>query len=147
MSNLRSMKTICFIGAGYVGGPTAAVIANRCPYIQVIVVDRNAERLEAWESDTLPVLEPSLLDTMRPLRDGLYPRPLSNLQFTTDMEASIQAADVVMVAVDTPTKLRGTGAGHSFDIGRLEEVAMSIASSAQSDKIVVEKSTVPVGIG
>lgn len=113
----------------------------------MFVVDRNAERIEAWKSDILPVLEPSLLETMRPLRDGPYPRPLSNLQFTTDVEASIQAADVVMVAVDTPTKSRGTGSGHSLDIGRLEEVAMSIASSTQSDKIVVEKSTVPVGTG
>lgn len=113
----------------------------------MVVVDRDVNRIQAWKSDTLPVLEPFLHDTMRPVRDGFHPRPLRNLDFTTDMEASICAADMIMVAVDTPTKSRGTGSGHSLDIGRLEEVAMSIASFAQSNKIVVEKSTVPVGTG
>ncbi|KAI1872480.1 hypothetical protein JX265_005360 [Neoarthrinium moseri] len=143
----RSISHICFIGAGYVGGPTAAVLARECPHVQVTVVDRNAERIKAWKSDVLPVSEPSLLDVVRGPRDGLNAEKRRNLHFTTDLEGSIQAADTIMVAVDTPTKSRGTGAGYSLDIGRLEEVAMSIAQYATSDKIVVEKSTVPVGTG
>ncbi|KAK9777071.1 hypothetical protein AB5N19_12400 [Seiridium cardinale] len=142
-----SIKHICFIGAGYVGGPTAAVIAQQRPDIQVTIVDRNEERIAAWKTDELPIREPGLLETVKVARDGLGTSRNSNLHFTTQMKESIQRADTIIVSVDTPTKTKGIGAGFAADTSRLEEVIMSIAKFARSDKIVVEKSTAPVGTG
>ncbi|KAK6074580.1 nucleotide sugar dehydrogenase [Seiridium cupressi] len=138
---------ICFIGAGYVGGPTAAIIANQFPHIQVTVVDRDAGRINAWQSDTLPISEKGLLEIVQETRDGAGKSRRPNLHFTTQLERSIQQADVIMVSVDTPTKRGGTGSGYCADTGRLKEVVRAIAEYAKSNKIVVEKSTVPVGTG
>ncbi|KAI3342048.1 UDP-glucose/GDP-mannose dehydrogenase family, NAD binding domain-containing protein [Ustulina deusta] len=139
------VSNICFIGAGYVGGPTAAVIANRCPHIQVTVVDRDADRIKAWRSDELPVSEPDLLDVIRVPRDGLRSSKSRNLVFTTELENTIQTADMVIIAVDTPTKVDGEGSGYLLDTTGVEEVTKSIARFSTGNKIVVEKSTVPVG--
>ena len=128
---------ICCIGAGYVGGPTMAMIALKAPDIEVRVVDMNAARIAAWESDTLPIYEPGLDEVVRQTRG-------KNLIFSTDVKGAIEAADIVFVAVNTPTKSYGVGAGRADDLRFIESVARTIAECATSGKIIVEKSTIPV---
>jgi UDPglucose 6-dehydrogenase len=122
-------------------------LAHQCPDIEVTVVDRNVERIEAWKSDQPHVSEPGLLEIVKVSRDGIRSTMHRNLHFTTQFEESVQKADIIMVCVDTPTKAQGSGAGYSLDIDSLEQVVLSIAKCAKSDTIVVEKSTVPVGTG
>ena len=131
------MMKICCIGAGYVGGPTMAMIARQCEDITVTVVDINAERIAAWESDELPVFEPELLETVQVARGR-------NLFFSTDVETNIREADVIFISVNTPTKTYGVGSGHAADLRYVEICARRIAEVGGGDKIVVEKSTVPV---
>jgi UDPglucose 6-dehydrogenase len=128
---------ICCIGAGYVGGPTMAMIALKAPDIQVTVVDMNATRIAAWNSDTLPIYEPGLDDVVKQRRG-------KNLFFSTDVAGTIQAADIIFVAVNTPTKTYGVGAGRAADLRYIESVARTIAEVATTPKIIVEKSTIPV---
>ncbi len=128
---------ICCIGAGYVGGPTMAMIALKAPHIQVTVVDMNAARIAAWNSDTLPIYEPGLDEVVK-LRRG------KNLHFSTAVKETIQAADIIFVAVNTPTKTYGVGAGRAADLRFIESVARTIAEVADGSKIIVEKSTIPV---
>ena len=128
---------ICCVGAGYVGGPTMAMIAHKCPDIDVTVVDYNAERIDAWNSDALPIFEPGLEEIVRGSRDR-------NLFFSTDRDKSVREADVVFIAVSTPTKYYGVGAGRAADLKYVVSCARHIAEVADSDTIVVEKSTVPV---
>ena len=128
---------ICCIGAGYVGGPTMAMIAKQCPQHEVTVVDINADRIAAWNSDHLPIFEPGLASVVQAQRG-------QNLFFSTDVDAAIVAADMIFLSVNTPTKTYGLGAGRAADLRYLEKCARKIADVAQSDKIVVEKSTLPV---
>ena len=128
---------ICCIGAGYVGGPTMAMIALKAPHIEVRVVDMNAGRIAAWNSDTLPIYEPGLDEVVRQTRGR-------NLHFSTDVAGGIKAADIVFVAVNTPTKNYGVGAGRAADLRFIESVARTIAEHANGPKIIVEKSTIPV---
>ena len=128
---------ICCIGAGYVGGPTMAMIALKAPDIEVRVVDMNAARIAAWSSDTLPIYEPGLDEVVRKTRGR-------NLHFSTDVKGAIAAADIVFVAVNTPTKSYGVGAGRAADLRFIESVARTIAECATTPKIIVEKSTIPV---
>jgi len=128
---------ICCIGAGYVGGPTMAMIACKAPDIEVRVVDMNSVRIAAWNSDTLPIYEPGLDDIVRGARG-------KNLHFSTDVRGAIEAADIIFVAVNTPTKTYGVGAGRAADMRFIESVARTIAEVATSPKIIVEKSTIPV---
>jgi len=134
------IRSICCIGAGYVGGPTMAVIADRCPDIQVTVVDLNAERIAAWNDadlSRLPVYEPGL--------DGVVSRARGrNLHFTTEVDAAIATADMVFLSVNTPTKTRGVGAGQASDLRWIEASARQVAAASQGHTIVVEKSTLPV---
>jgi UDPglucose 6-dehydrogenase len=134
------IRTICCIGAGYVGGPTMAVIADRCPDIQVLVVDLNATRIAAWNDadlSRLPVFEPGL--------DAVVDRCRGrNLHFSTEVDAAIAAADMVFIAVNTPTKTRGIGAGQASDLRWVEACARQVAKAAVGHTIVVEKSTLPV---
>ena len=130
-------KNICCIGAGYIGGPTMAVIAEHCPDRTVWVVDINADRIAAWNSDQLPIYEPGLDDVVTRVRNR-------NLFFTTDIEAAIQACDIIFVGVNTPTKTFGRGAGCASDLQYWEATARTIVKAANSDKIVVEKCTLPV---
>jgi UDPglucose 6-dehydrogenase len=138
--NLAPIRSICCIGAGYVGGPTMAVIADRCPDIEVTVVDLNAERIAAWnhaDLAQLPVYEPGL--------DAVVQRARSrNLRFTTEADAAIAAADMVFLSVNTPTKMRGIGAGQASDLRWIEASARQVAAAATGHTIVVEKSTLPV---
>ncbi|KAM3286458.1 hypothetical protein P3S67_025257 [Capsicum chacoense] len=131
------MVKICCIGAGYVGGPTMAVIALKCPKIEVVVVDISVPRITAWNSDQLPIYEPGLDDVVKQCRG-------KNLFFSTDVETHVREADIVFVSVNTPTKTRGLGAGKAADLTYWESAARMIADVSKSDKIVVEKSTVPV---
>lgn len=128
---------ICCIGAGYVGGPTMAVIALKAPDIQVTVVDMNATRIAAWNSDTLPIYEPGLDDVVKQARGR-------NLFFSTEVKATIAEADIIFVSVNTPTKTYGVGAGRAADLRYIESVARTIAEVSTTPKIIVEKSTIPV---
>jgi len=128
---------ICCIGAGYVGGPTMAMIALKCPDITVTVVDMNTTRIAAWNSGTLPIFEPGLDEVVQQARGR-------NLFFSTDVAGQIKKADIIFVAVNTPTKTYGVGAGRAADLRFIESVARTIAEHAESDKIIVEKSTIPV---
>lgn len=128
---------ICCIGAGYVGGPTMAMIAEKCPDIRVEVVDLNEKRIAAWNSDELPVYEPGLDEVVRGARGR-------NLFFTTNVEGAIREADIIFVSVNTPTKTYGVGAGKAADLRYIESAARMIASVAEGPKIIVEKSTIPV---
>ncbi|XP_043690307.1 UDP-glucose 6-dehydrogenase 4-like [Telopea speciosissima] len=131
------MVKICCIGAGYVGGPTMAMIAYKCPDIQVVVVDISVSRINAWNSDRLPIFEPGLDDVVKSCRN-------KNLFFSTEVETHVSEADIVFVSVNTPTKTRGLGAGKAADLTYWESAARMVADVSKSDKIVVEKSTVPV---
>ena len=132
-----SNMKICCIGAGYVGGPTMAMIAKQCPDIQVHVVDLNANRIAAWNSDNLPVYEPGLDEVVREARGR-------NLQFSTSVDEAIAAADIIFISVNTPTKTFGMGAGRAANLEFIEKCARQIAHVSRGHKIIVEKSTLPV---
>lgn len=131
------IQKICCIGAGYVGGPTCSVIALKCPDIKVTVVDKSQERIDQWNSEKLPIYEPGLDDVVRQRR-GI------NLFFSTDINSSIREADLIFISVNTPTKTFGNGKGRAADLKYVEGAARMIAEVADTSKIVVEKSTVPV---
>jgi UDPglucose 6-dehydrogenase len=133
---MTATNILC-IGAGYVGGPTMAVIADRCPHLRVTVTDISRERIEAWNSDALPIYEPGLDSLIRRTRGR-------NLFFTTDVPAGIQSADIIFVSVNTPTKAYGEGAGRAADLQHWERTAREILAYSEVGKIVVEKSTLPV---
>merc|ERR1712065_95455 len=126
----------CCVGAGYVGGPTMAIMAQNCN-VKITVVDINQARIDAWNSDELPIYEPGLDEIVKAQR-GV------NLFFSTDVAAAIKEADVIFVSVNTPTKTYGVGAGSAADLKYIEAVARQIGEVADTSKIVVEKSTVPV---
>ena len=128
---------ICCIGAGYVGGPTMAVIAQKCPDIEVNVVDINTERVSAWNSENLPIYEPGLDNVVRECRGR-------NFFISNKIDEKIEEADIIFISVNTPTKIYGKGAGWSADLTYVERCARRIAQVASGDKIVVEKSTLPV---
>ena len=132
-----AINNICCIGAGYVGGPTMAVIALKNPTITVNVVDINPERIAAWQTDELPIYEPGLLDVVKEARGR-------NLFFSTDIEKGIREADIIFISVNTPTKTYGIGKGRAADLRFVELCARQIAEVSTSNKIVVEKSTLPV---
>ena len=133
------IKSICCIGAGYVGGPTMAVIAIKCPHINVTVVDANPEKIKAWNGslENLPVYEPGLSDVVKEARGR-------NLFFSTEIKGAIEKSEMIFMAVNTPTKTEGEGAGMAADLRYVEACAADIAKYSKSDKIVVEKSTLPV---
>src|SRR6478736_3261421 len=134
------ITNICCIGAGYVGGPTMAVIAQKCPHIKVTVVDLNAERIAAWnDSDVtkIPIYEPGLSDVVAEARGR-------NLFFSTEIEKAIDEAQMIFISVNTPTKTYGSGKGMAADLKYIELCARQIAEVAKDNKIVVEKSTLPV---
>lgn len=131
------MANILCIGAGYVGGPTMAVIAKHCPQHRVVVVDINEARIAAWQSDQLPIYEPGLDEVIRCTRG-------KNLFFSTEVNRHITEADIIFVSVNTPTKTFGQGAGKAADLQYWEKTARQILENSASPKIVVEKSTLPV---
>lgn len=131
------VKNICCIGAGYVGGPTCAVIANKCPDINVTVVDISEDRIAQWNSDKLPIFEPRLDELVENCR-------YKNLHFSTDVVKGIKEAELIFISVNTPTKYFGIGKGRAADLKYIESAARKIAEVAENNKIVVEKSTVPV---
>ncbi|HCX58206.1 MAG TPA: nucleotide sugar dehydrogenase [Sphingobacterium sp.] len=136
----KTIKKICCIGAGYVGGPTMSVVAKQCPHIEITIVDVNAARIAAWNDenlDNLPVYEPGLQEIVAEARHR-------NLFFSTDIEKAIDEADMIFISVNTPTKNYGKGKGMAADLKYIELCARQIAAVAKNDKIVVEKSTLPV---
>lgn len=135
-----NIKKICCIGAGYVGGPTMAVIAQKCPEIQVTVVDLNENRIAAWNDENvsnIPIYEPGLSEIVASCRGR-------NLFFSTEVDKAIDEADMIFISVNTPTKTYGVGKGMAADLKYIELCARQIARVAKNDKIVVEKSTLPV---
>ncbi len=134
------IKEICCIGAGFVGGPTMAVIALKCPEINIKVVDINKQKIKDWNSkdlNKLPIYESGLAEIISKTRD-------KNLFFSTEIANSINNADMIFMAVNTPTKIKGKGKGYAADLKYVEDCAKQIARHSKSDKIVVEKSTLPV---
>lgn len=130
-------KDILCIGAGYVGGPTMAMIAAKCPQYKVTVVDINDKRINDWNSDNLPIYEPGLDQLVSAARGR-------NLFFSTEIEKGIREADIIFVSVNTPTKDFGQGAGMAADLQYWEKTARQILANSDKDKIIVEKSTLPV---
>ncbi len=130
-------KRILCIGAGYVGGPTMAVIAHKCPQYKMTVVDINPDRIARWNSEKLPIYEPGLDKVVREARGR-------NLFFSTDIEAGIRESEIIFVSVNTPTKTFGAGAGMAADLQYWEKTARQIRKCSGSPKIIVEKSTLPV---
>lgn len=125
------------IGAGYVGGPTMTVIADKCPNVKVTVVDINQARIDAWNSENLPIFEPGLDDVVKRARGR-------NLFFSTDIPCAVREADIIFVSVNTPTKTFGQGAGKASDLQYWEKTAREILEVSETNKIIVEKSTLPV---
>ncbi len=134
---MKKIENILCIGAGYVGGPTMAMIAKKCPDRKVTVVDVNEKRIAAWQSDNLPIYEPGLKEVVRETLNR-------NLFFSTDVDKAIEEADVIFVAVNTPTKTFGQGVGCAADLQYWEKTARQIKRCSKRDTIVVEKSTLPV---
>ncbi len=135
-----SITNICCIGAGYVGGPTMAIIAQKCPHIKVTVVDLNEQRIAAWNDvdvTKIPIYEPGLSDVVAEARGR-------NLFFSTEVDKAIDEAQMIFISVNTPTKTYGSGKGMAADLKYIELCARQIARVAKTDKIVVEKSTLPV---
>ncbi|KAK3368521.1 hypothetical protein B0H63DRAFT_528887 [Podospora didyma] len=154
------VKRICFVGAGFVGGPTAAVIAFHNPQMVVDVVDLNEQRIAAWNSAHLPIHEDGLLKIVRTARDGTVdtsvslpglPQPIElkarqpNLTFSVNVIEAIAEADVIFICVNTPTKTHGLGAGSMADVSAIESATRTVAKNAREGTIIVEKSTVPCG--
>tara|TARA_A100001388_G_scaffold275967_1_gene262570 strand:+ start:3889 stop:5337 length:1449 start_codon:yes stop_codon:yes gene_type:complete len=138
--NRLEIKKICCIGAGYVGGPTMVVFADKCPLINFYVVDINKEKINAWNNEDLtklPVYEPGLDNLVKKCRG-------KNLFFSTDIEKNIATSDIVFISVNTPTKTKGIGAGKASNLMYVEECARQVAKHAKNHTIVVEKSTLPV---
>ncbi len=137
---MRKITKIACIGAGYVGGPTMSVIAKKNPSITVTVVDVNAERISAWNASDLsrlPIYEPGLADVIYECRGR-------NLFFSTEVDRAIDEADMIFISVNTPTKSYGKGKGQAADLKYIELCARQIAAVSKNDKIIVEKSTLPV---
>ncbi|TDT44761.1 UDPglucose 6-dehydrogenase [Maribacter spongiicola] len=137
---MKKITKICCIGAGYVGGPTMSVIAKQCPEIQVTVVDINQDRIDQWNTDDLdqlPIYEPGLKEIVGERRG-------KNLFFSTEVDKAIDEAQMIFISVNTPTKTYGKGKGQAADLKFIELCARNIAKVAKDDKIVVEKSTLPV---
>ena len=135
-----TIKNICCIGAGYVGGPTMAVIADKCSHINVNVVDINKERIASWnntDTSRIPIYEPGLSSIVERCRG-------KNLHFSTDVVKHIKEADMIFISVNTPTKVKGIGAGMASDLKWVEACARQVAIHSKGETIVVEKSTLPV---
>ena len=138
--SVKNIKTICCIGAGYVGGPTMSVIADKCPHLTINVVDLNEERINLWNSDDLskiPIFEPGLQEIIKRVRN-------KNLFFTTEIKKTIENSDMIFISVNTPTKTKGIGAGKASDISWVEACTRQVAKYSVGETIVVEKSTIPV---
>lgn len=134
-----NINNICCIGAGFVGGPTMAVIALHCPEIKITIVDSDKKKINSWNGnlDTLPVYEPGLSSIIEKVRN-------KNLFFSNDIPQAIDNAQIIFMAVNTPTKKSGKGAGMAADLANIISCAKDIAKFSKSDKIVIEKSTLPV---
>ena len=140
MMTNKSIKNICCIGAGYVGGPTMAVFADECPDLNITVVDKDKERIKKWnnqDTGNLPVFEPGLEEIIKKVRN-------KNLHFSNEIEKTIENSDIIFLCVNTPVKDKGFGAGQASDLKFIESCARQVAKHSKSHTIVIEKSTLPV---
>lgn len=133
-------KTIVSIGAGYVGTPTMAVCAKHCPEYKFICADTNDRLINTWNSDSVPIYEPGLEEIIKKVKNV-------NLFFTSNIDEAINNADIIFLSVCTPTKTFGVGAHMACDLSYLESAAKKIRDVSKKYKVIVEKSTVPVGTG
>ena len=132
---MKKIRKLCCIGAGYVGGPTMAVIADKCPHLEINVVDINKNRIKAWNDNDLsklPIFEPGLEEIIKKRRN-------QNLFFSTQVENQIKNADMIFISVNTPTKTHGIGAGFASDLRWIESCTRQIAKYAEGHTIIVEK--------
>ena len=129
---------ICCIGAGYVGGPTMAMIASKCPHIQVAVVDINQERIDAWNSDILPVYEPGLDEIVKKTRN-------ENLFFSTEVDRYIKESEIIFISVNTPTKEYGSGLGQAADLRFVEVFAEELLKSRLPPRLLLKNQLYPCG--
>ncbi|KAH8584618.1 UDP-glucose 6-dehydrogenase [Cryptosporidium sp. chipmunk genotype I] len=136
MQNIRVDK-ICCIGAGYVGGPTMAMIAYKCPNLEVYVCDKNVKRIQEWNSDTSPIYEPGLSEILKKTLNV-------NLFFTHEIDKVIKECDIIFISVNTPTKTYGKNKGEALDLSMMEDCCRTISKFSETSKVVIEKSTVPV---
>ncbi|OII72581.1 uncharacterized protein cubi_03317 [Cryptosporidium ubiquitum] len=136
LQNMRVDKIGC-IGAGYVGGPTMAIIAYKCPNLKIYVCDKNVKRIQEWNSSTPPIFEPGLLDVLKKTLNV-------NLFFTHEVDKVIKECDIIFISVNTPTKTYGKEKGKAPDLSMMEDCCRTISRISETSKIVVEKSTVPV---
>ncbi|KAF8817897.1 putative UDP-glucose 6-dehydrogenase 1 [Cardiosporidium cionae] len=134
--SIRKDKIAC-IGGGYVGGSTMSVLADMCPHLKVYVLDADKNKIDAWNSDKLPICEPGLFEVVKRCR-GI------NLFFTHDIYKYIDLCDIIFICVGTPTKQFGASAGYATDLRAWELAALSIFANSSGSKIIIEKSTVPV---
>ena len=136
---MKKITSICCIGAGYVGGPTMAVLSDKCPDINFTIVDIDKQKINLWNGDinNLPIYEPGLKEIINKTRN-------KNLFFSNDIDSAIEKSEMIFVAVNTPTLKDGPGAGFGADLKYIIKCAEHIAKVSKSDKIVVEKSTVPI---
>tara|TARA_X000000950_G_C13906882_1_gene657253 strand:- start:586 stop:1956 length:1371 start_codon:yes stop_codon:yes gene_type:complete len=136
---MKKINSICCIGAGYVGGPTMAVLSDKCPEIDFTIVDTNKQKINAWNGDldNLPIYEPGLKEIVKKTRN-------KNLFFSTDIDSAIDKSEMIFIAVNTPTLKEGPGAGFGADLKYIIKCAEHVAKVSKNDKIVVEKSTVPI---
>jgi UDPglucose 6-dehydrogenase len=117
-----------------------AMIAKKCPHIKVTVVDLNGQRIADWNDADLaklPIYEPGLAEVVAEARDR-------NLFFSTEVDKAIDEAQMIFISVNTPTKTYGVGKGKAADLKYIELCARQIARVSKDDKIIVEKSTLPV---
>ena len=125
----NEIQRICCVGAGYVGGPTMSIIANKCPDIRIDIVDINEERIAEWNSDELPIYEPGLDSLVKKARG-------KNLFFSTKIEEAIVEADIIFISVNTPTKTYGHGANRAADLKYVEAVARTIAETIPAEYLL-----------
>ncbi|KAL5366821.1 UDP-glucose 6-dehydrogenase [Cryptosporidium parvum] len=136
MKNIKTEK-ICCIGAGYVGGPTMAMIAYKCPNLKVYVCDKNIKRIQEWNSGTTPIYEPGLNEILKKTLNV-------NLFFSHEIEKVIEECDIIFISVNTPTKTYGRNKGEAPDLSMMEDCCRTISKFSETSKVVIEKSTVPV---
>ena len=128
-----SLTNICCIGAGYVGGPTMAVLADKCPDLQINVVDLNSKKIDSWNNknlEKLPIYEPGLAEIIKRCRGN-------NLHFSTDLKRNIANADMIFISVNTPTKTKGVGAGKASDLKWIDACARQISRYGKGKTILI----------
>ncbi|EUB58782.1 UDP-glucose 6-dehydrogenase [Echinococcus granulosus] len=130
---------ICGVGAGILGVPVCAVIASKCPEYSVSVVDCDRDIINQWNNGPdYPISEVGLDDLLKQCNG-------KNFIISSEADAYLADADIILICVKTPAKSLGVGRGRAADLGSIEAVSRQIVASGNSSAIVVVQSTVPIG--